>query len=320
MNVLVTDGTESCVALPTAGHNITPADFGDVLYGNIITEGAHKTHAIKVVKQAKVIENTQCDLSIVMANDLGMLLKKYGIDILDVLEADGTKSHFLPFHLGLVGGHCISVDPYYLIHKMQEVGRHLQGIILVGRRTNDGTGPFVADQCMNLMVRKGINPASAHVPILTLAFKGDCRDLCNTCVVNAAQVLQSYNAGVDVLHPLLDGDDAHREYGLRSLPAPEPRVYDAIGLAVGHDEWGGRACVRQTARQRGLQRKERAVTRRRRRAVVSMQLSPNSTFVCGGFVNGVSSAANASSDAGIQLCHFGNGCVKSVGLDWEPSR
>ncbi len=170
----------------TSGSTPETADFVDALYKSIITAGTHKASSIKVAEAAKVIENTQRDLNIALVNDLAILFNKLGIDTLEVLEAAGTKWNFLPFRPGLVGGHCISVDPYYLTHKAQEVGHH-SDVILAGRRTNDGMGAYVADQVIRLMVRKGINPVQARVLVLGLAFKENCPDLRNTRVVDIVQ-------------------------------------------------------------------------------------------------------------------------------------
>jgi len=220
----------------TSGSTPATADFVDALYASIITAGTHKAPTIKVAEAAKVIENTQRDLNIALVNDLAILFNKLGIDTLDVLEAAGTKWNFLPFRPGLVGGHCISVDPYYLTHKAQEVGHHPQ-VILAGRRTNDGMGGYVADQVIKLMVRKGINPVQARVLVLGLAFKENCPDLRNTRVVDIVETLQGYNARVDVFDPWVDAAEARHEYGLTPIEAPEQGVYDAIVLAVGHDEF-----------------------------------------------------------------------------------
>ena len=220
----------------TSGSTPDTADFVDALYASIITAGTHKAPSLKVAEAAKVIENTQRDLNIALVNDLAILFNKLGIDTLDVLEAAGTKWNFLPFRPGLVGGHCISVDPYYLTHKAQEVGHH-SDVILAGRRTNDGMGGFVADQVIKLMVRKGINPVQARVLVLGLAFKENCPDLRNTRVVDIVQSLASYNAQVDICDPWVNAAEAQHEYGLRLIEKPEQGAYDAIVLAVGHDEF-----------------------------------------------------------------------------------
>src|SRR5690606_37120281 len=207
----------------------------DGLYASIITAGTHKASSIKVAEAAKVIENTQRDLNIALVNDLAMLFNKLGIDTLEVLEAAGTKWNFLPFRPGLVGGHCISVDPYYLTHKAQEVGHH-PDVILAGRRTNDGMGAYVANEVIRLMLRKGINPVGARILVLGLAFKENCPDLRNTRVVDIIRELQGYNARVDVHDPWVDADEAKHEYGL-SLITPNEGEYDAIVLAVGHERF-----------------------------------------------------------------------------------
>jgi UDP-N-acetyl-D-galactosamine dehydrogenase len=236
----------------TSGSTPEAADFVDALYASIISAGTHKASSLKVAEAAKVIENTQRDLNIALVNDLAILFNKLGIDTLDVLEAAGTKWNFLPFRPGLVGGHCISVDPYYLTHKAQEVGHHPQ-VILAGRRTNDGMGPYVADQVIKLMVRKGINPVGARILILGLAFKENCPDLRNTRVVDIVQALVGYNTQVEVFDPWVDAAEAHHEYGLAPIAAPEPGAYDAIVLAVGHEQFRalGGAGVRAFGRQAG---------------------------------------------------------------------
>ena len=220
----------------TSGSSAETAHFVDALYASIITAGTHKAPSIKVAEAAKVIENTQRDLNFALVNDLAILFNKLGIDTLDVLEAAGTKWNFLPFRPGLVGGHCISVDPYYLTHKAQEVGHHPQ-VILAGRRTNDSMGPFVADQTIKLMLKKGINPVRARILILGLAFKENCPDLRNTRVVDIIDTLRSYNANVDIHDPWVDAAEAQHEYAIDLITAPQPASYDAVILAVGHDQF-----------------------------------------------------------------------------------
>ena len=220
----------------TSGSTPEVADFIDRLYGSIITAGTHRASCIKVAEAAKVIENTQRDLNIALINDLAILFNKLGIDTLEVLQAAGTKWNFLPFRPGLVGGHCISVDPYYLTHKAQEVGHH-PDVILAGRRTNDGMGPYIANEVIRLMVRKGINPVHAHILILGLAFKENCPDLRNTRVVDIVHALCSYNAQVDVYDPWVDADAAEHEYAIRPIAAPAAGAYDAIIVAVGHHQF-----------------------------------------------------------------------------------
>ena len=220
----------------TSGSTPEAASYVDALYSSIITAGTHRASSIKVAEAAKVIENTQRDLNIALVNDLAMLFNKLGIDTLEVLEAAGTKWNFLPFRPGLVGGHCISVDPYYLTHKAQEVGHH-PDVILAGRRTNDGMGPYVAGEVVRLMVRKGINPVRAKVLVLGLAFKENCPDLRNTRVIDIVQALRGYNAEVDVHDPWVDAAEAAHEYGLAPIGAPADGHYDAVIVAVGHREF-----------------------------------------------------------------------------------
>jgi UDP-N-acetyl-D-galactosamine dehydrogenase len=220
----------------TSGSTPEAGDFVDALYGSIITAGTHKASCIKVAEAAKVIENTQRDLNIALVNDLAMLFNRLGIDTLEVLQAAGTKWNFLPFRPGLVGGHCISVDPYYLTHKAQEVGHH-PDVILAGRRTNDGMGPYIANEVIRLMVRKGINPVNARVLVLGLAFKENCPDLRNTRVVDIVQALEGYNAVVDVHDPWVDVAEAQHEYGITPIEQLTPDTYDAVVVAVGHEQF-----------------------------------------------------------------------------------
>lgn len=220
----------------TSGSTPETADFVDRLYGSIITAGTHKASSLKVAEAAKVIENTQRDLNIALVNDLSILFNKLGIDTLEVLQAAGTKWNFLPFRPGLVGGHCISVDPYYLTHKAQEVGHH-PDVILAGRRTNDSMGPYVASEVIRLMVRKGINPVRARVLVLGLAFKENCPDLRNTRVVDIVHALRDYNAEVDVHDPWVNAAEAEHEYALTPIGPPDRGNYDAVIIAVGHRQF-----------------------------------------------------------------------------------
>jgi UDP-N-acetyl-D-galactosamine dehydrogenase len=208
----------------------------DRLYASIITAGTHKASSLKVAEAAKVIENTQRDLNIALVNDLAKLFNKLGIDTLEVLQAAGTKWNFLPFRPGLVGGHCISVDPYYLTHKAQEVGHH-PDVILAGRRTNDSMGEYIAGEVIRLMVCKGINPVHARVLLLGLAFKENCPDLRNTRVVDIATALQGYNVRVEIFDPWVDAGEAMHEYGLKLIATPSPGQYDAVIVAVGHRQF-----------------------------------------------------------------------------------
>ena len=220
----------------TSGSTPAAAEFVDALYGGIITAGTHKASSIKVAEAAKVIENTQRDVNIALVNELALIFNRLGIDTLEVLEAAGTKWNFMPFRPGLVGGHCISVDPYYLTHKAQEIGYH-PDVILAGRRINDGMGGYIADQVVRLMARKGINPVGARVLVMGLAFKENCPDLRNTRVIDIVSELLQYQAAVDVHDPWVDAAEAEHEYGLRLGAEPDAGAYDAIVVAVGHRQF-----------------------------------------------------------------------------------
>ncbi|WP_034212924.1 Vi polysaccharide biosynthesis UDP-N-acetylglucosamine C-6 dehydrogenase TviB [Arenimonas metalli] len=220
----------------TSGSTPQAADYVDELYRRIIKAGTHKASSLKVAEAAKVIENTQRDLNIALVNDLAILFNKLGIDTLEVLEAAGTKWNFLPFRPGLVGGHCIGVDPYYLTHKAQQIGHHPQ-VILAGRRTNDSMGFYVADQVVKLMLRKGMNPVRARVLVMGLSFKENCSDLRNSRVVDIIETLVDYNVKVDVFDPWVDVEQAKQEYGLNPVAKPEAGAYDAIVVAVAHDQF-----------------------------------------------------------------------------------
>jgi len=220
----------------TSGSTPEAADFVDALYASIVTAGTHKASSMRVAEAAKVIENTQRDLNIALVNELALIFNRMGIDTLEVLEAAGTKWNFLPFRPGLVGGHCISVDPYYLTHKAQELGYHPE-VILAGRRINDGMGAYVASQVVRLMLRKGINPANARVLVLGLAFKENCPDLRNTRVVDIVRELVECSVHVDVHDPWVNAAEAHHEYGLTPIAVPEAGAYDAVILAVGHRQF-----------------------------------------------------------------------------------
>ena len=220
----------------TSGSTPEAADFVDALYASIITAGTHKAKNIRVAEAAKVIENTQRDVNIGLVNELAMLFGKLGLDTSAVLEAAGTKWNFLPFRPGLVGGHCIGVDPYYLTHKAQHIGFHPQ-MILAGRRTNDGMGAYVAGELIKLMARKGVYRPGAKVLVLGLTFKENCPDLRNTRVIDVIAALKDYNLEVDVHDPWADAEEARQEYGLELVPEPEQATYDAITLAVAHDEF-----------------------------------------------------------------------------------
>ncbi|GHF08020.1 nucleotide sugar dehydrogenase [Aliiroseovarius zhejiangensis] len=217
----------------TSGSTPEAADRIDALYAGIITAGTYKAESIRVAEAAKVIENTQRDLNISLVNELAIIFNRLGIDTGAVLQAAGTKWNFLPFQPGLVGGHCIGVDPYYLTHKAEEIGYHPQ-VILSGRRINDGMGAYVAGQMIKSMMRKGINVAKSRVLILGLTFKENCPDLRNTRVVDILEELRDYGVQVDVHDPYADPDTARAEYGIELTGTPEAHRYDGVMLAVPH--------------------------------------------------------------------------------------
>ena len=221
----------------TSGSTPVIAEEVDQLYKEIITAGTHKASSIKVAEAAKVIENTQRDVNIALMNELSLIFQKLGIDTLEVLQAAGTKWNFLPFRPGLVGGHCIGVDPYYLTHKAQEVGYHPE-VILAGRRINDSMASHVADETVKLMLRKGLPVLGSKVLVLGLTFKENCPDVRNTKVVDIVKALRGYNTQVDVYDPWIDVAEAQHEYGLACLTeAPAKGQYAAIVLAVGHHQF-----------------------------------------------------------------------------------
>ncbi len=220
----------------TSGSTPAVADFVDELYRKVVTAGTHKASSIRVAEAAKVIENTQRDINIALINELALIFNRLGIDTQEVLEAAGSKWNFLPFRPGLVGGHCISVDPYYLTHKAQEIGYHPE-VILAGRRINDGMGNYVAESVVKLMTRNRIPVVDSKVLVMGLAFKENCPDLRNTRVVDIIHELQQFNAQIDVFDPWVDASEAEHEYGLTPIAQPEPGRYDAIILCVGHDQF-----------------------------------------------------------------------------------
>ena len=220
----------------TAGSTPEAADRIDALYASIIDAGTHKATSIKVAEAAKVIENTQRDVNIALINELAMVFEKLGIDTLEVLEAAGTKWNFLPFRPGLVGGHCIGVDPYYLTHKAQSVGYH-PDMILSGRRINDGMGPYVAERVLKLMTRKCMQVVNANILVMGFTFKENCPDIRNTRVIDVVKELRSYNAHVDVWDPWAEADEVKHEYGMELITQPQPNHYDAIIITVGHNEF-----------------------------------------------------------------------------------
>ncbi|ALR16685.1 Vi polysaccharide biosynthesis UDP-N-acetylglucosamine C-6 dehydrogenase TviB [Vibrio natriegens] len=220
----------------TSGSTPEVAEFVDQLYKSIITAGTHKASAIKVAEAAKVIENTQRDVNIALINELSIIFNKLGIDTLEVLEAAGTKWNFLPFRPGLVGGHCIGVDPYYLTHKAQAVGYHPE-MILAGRRLNDGMGQYVVSQLVKKMLKKRIHVEGANVLVMGLTFKENCPDLRNTKVVDIISELKEYNINVDVMDPWCSNAEAQHEYGLTLCEKEKQDHYDAIIMAVSHNEF-----------------------------------------------------------------------------------
>lgn len=218
----------------TAGSTPETAETVDALYAEIITAGTYKAESIRVAEAAKVIENTQRDLNIALMNELAIIFNKMGIDTEAVLKAAGTKWNFLPFRPGLVGGHCIGVDPYYLTHKAEEIGYHPQ-IILAGRRLNDGMGAYVAGQLVKAMIKRKLQVEGARVLVLGLAFKENCPDLRNTRVIDVIRELEDYGVQVDVHDPWVDPDEAMAEFEIEMVVEPEAGVYDAIVLAVAHN-------------------------------------------------------------------------------------
>jgi len=221
----------------TSGSTLDVAEEVDALYRQIITAGTHKASSIKVAEAAKVIENTQRDVNIALMNELSLIFNKLGIDTLEVLQAAGTKWNFLPFRPGLVGGHCIGVDPYYLTHKAQEVGYHPE-VILAGRRINDKMASHVADETVKLMLRNNLPVLGSRILVLGLTFKENCPDVRNTKVVDIVKALKAYNTHVDVYDPWIDVAEAEHEYGLQCLKQePTKGQYAAVVLAVGHHQF-----------------------------------------------------------------------------------
>lgn len=220
----------------TAGSTPEVADFVDEVYNLIIMAGTHKAASIKVAEAAKVIENTQRDVNIALINELAVIFNKMGIDTQAVLEAAGTKWNFLPFRPGLVGGHCIGVDPYYLTHKAQAIGYNPE-IILAGRRLNDSMGEYVVTQLVKTMIKKRIQVEDAKVLILGLSFKENCPDVRNTKVIDIVHELEEYNIEVDVYDPWVDKAEAEREYNVTLISKPAMNNYDGIILAVAHNEF-----------------------------------------------------------------------------------
>ena len=220
----------------TSGSTSAAADFVDALYGTIIEAGTHRASSIRVAEAAKVIENTQRDVNIALINELALIFNRLGIDTEEVLNAAGSKWNFLPFRPGLVGGHCIGVDPYYLTHKAQEIGYHPE-MILAGRRLNDNMATYVAGQIVKLMTHKRIHVKGSRVLVLGLTFKENCPDIRNSKVVDVIRELQKYGAAVDVHDPWVDPAQAKHEYGIRLVRSLAPRRYDVVVIAVAHREF-----------------------------------------------------------------------------------
>ena len=220
----------------TSGSTPEVAELVDQLYRQIIIAGTHKASSIKVAEAAKVIENTQRDVNIALINELALIFNKMGIDTEAVLQAAGSKWNFLPFRPGLVGGHCIGVDPYYLTHKAESIGYHPE-IILAGRRLNDSMGAYVVTQLVKAMTRRQLQVDGARVLIMGLTFKENCPDLRNTRVVDIIEELKNYKVQTDVFDPWANTSQAQHEYGITPLQNPAPGVYDAIVIAVAHQQF-----------------------------------------------------------------------------------
>ena len=220
----------------TSGSTPEVAELVDALYREIIVAGTHKASSIKVAEAAKVIENTQRDVNIALINELALIFNKMGIDTEAVLQAAGTKWNFLPFRPGLVGGHCIGVDPYYLTHKAQAIGYHPE-IILAGRRLNDSMGAYVVSQLVKSMTKKRIQVDGARVLVMGLTFKENCPDLRNTRVVDILAELKEYNVQADVYDPWVDAEEAQYEYSITPIQQPDTGAYDAVIIAVAHSQF-----------------------------------------------------------------------------------
>jgi UDP-N-acetyl-D-galactosamine dehydrogenase len=220
----------------TSGSTPEVAELVDAMYRQIITAGTHKAPSIRVAEAAKVIENTQRDVNIALINELALIFNRMGIDTEAVLQAAGTKWNFLPFRPGLVGGHCIGVDPYYLTHKAQSIGYHPE-IILAGRRLNDSMGAYLVTQLVKAMTQRRIHVQGARVLVMGLTFKENCPDLRNTRVVDIVHELREYDVQADVHDPWVSAEEAQHEYGITPLQQPEAGAYDAIIVAVAHREF-----------------------------------------------------------------------------------
>jgi UDP-N-acetyl-D-glucosamine/UDP-N-acetyl-D-galactosamine dehydrogenase len=220
----------------TSGSNPASAEIIDNLYSSIISAGTHKTSSIKVAEAAKVIENTQRDLNIALVNELSVLFDRLNIDTIDVLEAAGTKWNFLPFRPGMVGGHCIGVDPYYLTHKAEEVGYHPQ-IIAAGRRLNDNMARYAARNVIKLMLKNGIDVSKSKVGIMGITFKEDCPDIRNSKVVELAKEFEAWGVEIVITDPYANAEEVKKEYGLKLIERDALPQVDALVVAVGHREY-----------------------------------------------------------------------------------
>ncbi|HEY1892138.1 MAG TPA: Vi polysaccharide biosynthesis UDP-N-acetylglucosamine C-6 dehydrogenase TviB [Steroidobacteraceae bacterium] len=234
----------------TSGSTPEAAEFVDKLYGTIVTAGTHKASSIRVAEAAKVIENTQRDVNIALINELALIFNRLGLDTEEVLNAAGSKWNFLPFKPGLVGGHCIGVDPYYLTHKAQSIGYHPE-MILAGRRLNDNMGLYVAGEIIKLMTAKRIHIKGARTLVLGMTFKENCPDIRNSKVIDVVRELAKYGAEVDVYDPWADGQECRHEYGIRPIRTLTPKRYDVAVIAVAHREFRdmGAAGVRRLCRK-----------------------------------------------------------------------
>ncbi|WP_159991773.1 Vi polysaccharide biosynthesis UDP-N-acetylglucosamine C-6 dehydrogenase TviB [Pelistega ratti] len=226
----------STIKKVTSGSTPEIATVVNALYASIIVAGTHKASSIRVAEAAKVIENTQRDVNIALINELALIFNRLGIDTQAVLEAAGTKWNFLPFRPGLVGGHCIGVDPYYLTHKAQSIGYHPE-IILAGRRLNDSMGSYVVSQLVKAMTKRRIQVQEARVLVMGLTFKENCPDIRNTRIVDIVKELAEYNIHVDVYDPWVDAAEAEHEYGITPIKTPDIGAYDGIILAVAHEQF-----------------------------------------------------------------------------------
>jgi UDP-N-acetyl-D-glucosamine/UDP-N-acetyl-D-galactosamine dehydrogenase len=237
----------------TSGSTPEAADFVDALYRKIISAGTHKASSIRVAEAAKVIENTQRDVNIALVNELALIFNRLGLDTMEVLRAAGTKWNFLAFRPGLVGGHCIGVDPYYLTHKCKEIGYQPE-VILAGRRINDGMGAYVAATVVKLLTQRRIHVVGARILVLGLTFKENCPDLRNSRVIDIVREFEIYHAQVDVLDPWTSSREAEQEYGLKLIGKTDEGSYDAVILAVAHrqfSEWGA-ARIRSMLKPNGI--------------------------------------------------------------------